>query len=273
MVRIVIIDGQEAFCNSIKTSLLKCNNFEICGVGKDSYDTLQLIENHKPDIAVIEFELSGIDPIKLLVSIKARSEKTKVVFIARCTRESDIINLVKSGVPGCVGRNSAKDYIGEACQTVAVKKEYITHDLALKAFVIFSRQIRGQKNPIKLNSVYSFEQNVKQFLLSHAELKIAVCVSQGFTNKEIVKKLNLKEGTIRNYISSILKKTGLKHRTQIAIYALEGGFSEKIKNQPPDNRSFNNNFQFDDDDDDDFDNEPDFESNKGKNMQKKKTLL
>ena len=63
-------------------------------------------------------------------------------------------------------------------------------------------------------------------------MRVAVCISEGLSNKEIVQKLHLSEGTIRNYISSIIKKTGLKHRTQIAIYTLEGGFTEKTKKQP-----------------------------------------
>ena len=229
MISIVIIDRQETFCNCIKEALLKHTDFEICGSGKDSYDTLRLIEKHKPDIAIIEFELSGGDPLKLLVSIRARSEKTKIIYIVRSTKESDIIALAKSGVPGCIGRDSANDCIGEACFAVSVKKEYITHDLALKAFMIFSKLLCGaSKNETKANTVHS-AQNAKRVILTQAELNVAVCLGQGFSNKEIVKKLNLKEGTVRNYISAILKKTGLKHRTQIAIYALEGGFIHKIK--------------------------------------------
>ncbi|MDR2490137.1 MAG: response regulator transcription factor [Spirochaetaceae bacterium] len=248
MVRIVVIDRQETFCNSIKAAVVKFNHFEVCGMGKDSYDALRLIEKYKPDIAVIEFEMPDVDPLKLLVSIKARSKKTNIIFITRCAQESDVITLAKSGVPGCVDRDCAHEHIGEACGAVSENKPYITRDAAIQLYTSFSKLLRRLKHPIQLHSEYSFQQNAKPFLLSHTELKIAVYISEGLSNKEIVKKLHLSEGTIRNYISSIMKKSGLQHRTQVAIYTLEGGFIEKIKKLPHDTQNSTVNSQTDEED-------------------------
>jgi DNA-binding NarL/FixJ family response regulator len=60
-------------------------------------------------------------------------------------------------------------------------------------------------------------------MFSQREMEIIQAVSEGMSNKEISQKLFISEGTVKNYISSILDKTGLEHRTQIAIYYLKGG--------------------------------------------------
>ena len=64
--------------------------------------------------------------------------------------------------------------------------------------------------------------------LNKSSLKVVVCVSKGLSNREIAAELGITEGTVRNYVSAILHKTGFEHKTQIAIHALKGGFVARI---------------------------------------------
>jgi DNA-binding NarL/FixJ family response regulator len=75
-----------------------------------------------------------------------------------------------------------------------------------------------QNNPLRQREKPRLPKNV-----SHTELRVIGCVGKGLTNREIAEQLKLREGTVRNYISSVLQKTGLRDRTQLAIFSIEHG--------------------------------------------------
>ncbi|MCW6079941.1 response regulator transcription factor, partial [Clostridium sporogenes] len=77
-----------------------------------------------------------------------------------------------------------------------------------------------------LNSCKSNIKNINKDMFSRREIDVIEAISEGLSNKEISAKLFISEGTVKNYISSILSKTGLEHRTQIAIYHLKGELSD-----------------------------------------------
>jgi DNA-binding NarL/FixJ family response regulator len=230
MVRIALIESQASFREAIKDMLSRQIDFELTGVGKDGYEAIKLAEKIKPDVFVLNIEMPLIDGLKVAASIRARHSSCAVIINAAKMDDSTIYNAIYYGVTGFVLRASMFEEISRAIRNVAIGKSYMSPPLMLRAFNIFSGIVRKQHD--ERQDVFIENETMSYPLsITRAEARIAAYVAKGFSNKQIAETLKLKEGTIRNYISDILQRTHLKHRTQIALYALNNGIHGKSKSE------------------------------------------
>jgi DNA-binding NarL/FixJ family response regulator len=224
MIKIVIIDSQKDFRDSIANLLAVQHDFVVLGVGKDAYDALKLVEALKPDVVLLELDLPMINAIKLCPSIKLRSSGTAIIILTKENNNDEtILQMISSGASACLLRSSVLDEISIAVRSVHKNDYHMSREIMSRVIYLFSELIRGRGT---YGATAHFEpiKHIDPILINRIEMKIVACVGQGLSNKEIAGKLKLKEGTVRNYVSLILQKTGLEHRTQIAIYAFNNGF-------------------------------------------------
>ncbi len=140
------------------------------------------------------------------------SEKTTVKPLILTTFDDDdfILTAVKNGSRGYLLKNSSPDRIMDAIKMV-YEGGIVMQDSVMKK--------------IREELVTNPKVKIAEDLFSDREMDIIKLISKGLANREIAKKLYVSEGTVKNYITSILNKTGLEHRTQIAIYYLTGSKS------------------------------------------------
>lgn len=226
-IKILLADNEIPFSETIKNLLLTQTDFYLGGVGYDGYDAINLTDKIKPDVIILSRELPLLDGLKAASLLHLHCPGSAIIIIfSDEVDDNTIINAARNGVKGFLLRGSIFEDINKAIRTVNAGNGYMSHGAAIRAFDIFFRMIMQNKqaHPDHVSNTTK-ELPTKQ--INRTELRIAASIGQGFSNKQIASMLKLKEGTIRNYISIILKKTNLKHRTQLAIYALEAGLKEK----------------------------------------------
>ncbi|MDR2660112.1 MAG: response regulator transcription factor [Spirochaetaceae bacterium] len=221
--KIVLIDNQTPFRETIKNLLLTQVDFEVVGVGKDGYDAIKLTDQFKPDVVVLDVDLPFLDGLKIVSSIHTRCPSSSIIIIAEKMDDKTILNAVFYGVTGFLLRSSIFNEINRAIRNVNMGNSYLCREVEMRAFNMLSQIVR-KKREEHFGLSAQDEPQVSPLHITRAESQIAAFVAQGFSNKQIAEALQLKEGTIRNYISLILQKANLKHRTQIALYALNNGF-------------------------------------------------
>jgi DNA-binding NarL/FixJ family response regulator len=228
IMKIVLIDSQTPFREAARNLLLTQFDFEVAGVGKDGYDAIKLTDQHKPDVVVLDADLPPLDGLKIASSIHQRCPSSSIIIIAAEIDDKMILNAVYYGVTGFLLRRSLFDEINKAIRNVNDGNYYMSHEVELRAFSIFS-QIVKETHEEQIKRPVNDEARSSPLYITRAEAQIAAFVGQGLSNKQIAEKLQLKTGTVRNYISLILQKAKLEHRTQIALYALNNGFYCKVK--------------------------------------------
>jgi DNA-binding NarL/FixJ family response regulator len=102
---------------------------------------------------------------------------------------------------------------------------YLSRDITSNAIALLSRFVQEKNGSPSL--ALSPAEPAASLSISKVEMRVARLIGEGLSNREIAETLKLKEGTVRNYVSFIMQKTGLKHRTQIAIYAFNNGFTDR----------------------------------------------
>jgi DNA-binding NarL/FixJ family response regulator len=149
--------------------------------------------------------MDGVEATKLI------SELTKAKPLILTTFDDDeyIIDAVKNGAKGYLLKNTEPERIRDAIKSV-FNGHTVLQDVVL------------DKIKSSLNAATERESKADMTQFTERETSIMTLIAKGLSNKEISKTLFISEGTVANYISSILSKTGLEHRTQIAIYYLTG---------------------------------------------------
>jgi DNA-binding NarL/FixJ family response regulator len=221
MIRIVIICGKDSERYTIQKIIDSQSDISIVGQGRDGYDALKIVPRLKPDIVLLDETLLMVDGAEITSTLKYKSSKTRIIIFASAFHEnSRILKAISYGASGYILKNTRQEKFIAGIKTVYNGGCLMTAEIAAKAFRMFTDTGRDAPKAPPAREEYPPSGRVS---ISRQELQIIVCLTLGLSNREIGKRLTLKEGTVRNYITSILEKTGLKNRTQIAMFACNTG--------------------------------------------------
>jgi DNA-binding NarL/FixJ family response regulator len=213
MIRIVIVSDKDTERGRIRAFLVSQLDFKILGEGKDGYELLKLVCDLKPDIALVDERLPFLDRTDIIPVLKRRSPETGAIILASYSENHQVLKAISEGASGCLLKDSGQDRFIAGIRTVYNGGSLMTPEIALKAFMMF----RNEPRDVPLLPA-PFTN------LPRIELQVTKCIAKGLSNKEIAAKLCFKEGTVRNYITAVFQRTGLKNRTQVALRAREAGF-------------------------------------------------
>jgi DNA-binding NarL/FixJ family response regulator len=219
MIRIVIVDDQKAERDSIHALLSSQKDFEVVGVGKDGYDALRLVIIHQPDIALLNHRLPLLDSSDAITAMRYRSPKTGIIILTPFQEDDSILKAIYHGASGYLLKNAGENIIIAGIHTVYNGGSLMSAETVSRVFQLFLASPR-EKSPDKPPSCLSPQDDrLRMTEISRIDLRLIILIGQGLRNKEIAELLNLKAGTVRNHITVVLKKMGLKNRIQIAAYA------------------------------------------------------
>jgi len=206
--RILIVDDNKDVLYGLKI-ILELENFEITGLCTNAKEAIEFLEKRNADVVLMDIRMPVMDGIEGTFNIKVRFPNVRVIILTTFCEEDYIKKSLSFGADGYILKSSDAQHIIDTIYAVLDGKVVIDKEIALFVANIFKKD---------LQNVNTTENKLKN--LSERELEIARLIAQGYSNKDISKMLFISEGTVRNYISTILEKLELKNRTQIAIYYL-----------------------------------------------------
>jgi DNA-binding NarL/FixJ family response regulator len=219
MIYTVIIDTNDKDRKKITDLLASHKDFDVQGLGKDGYDAVRLVALFKPDIVILDVNLEIINGLDVLPLLKRQSPATLVVVLASRLDDNQISKALGNGIAGFLLKNPDLEELPGILKDITLGKYYMNPRVSTRVFHIFSELLaKGRQANFISKQVRPLPAKI-----SKTELQIMICVGEGRSNREISEYLNLTAGTVRNYISSAIHKTGVRDRTQMAIYALRNG--------------------------------------------------
>jgi DNA-binding NarL/FixJ family response regulator len=228
LIKIAVIENREQLSRYFSSCLDSQMDFKVVGLGKDGYDALRLVEINRPDIVLMEIN-THMSEVKTISLIKRRSPGTSIIVNAENAEEIRFAPFLYNVISGFITNDADPELLCQAIRTVNSGAYFMIPEVARKFNKIAERVLTRIGNlPDSSGLMRPGEAKGKNSVIlpetiSPSERQIMSFMAQGLTNKEIAAKLMLREGTIRNYISAVLQKIGLKDRTQVAIYAIKAG--------------------------------------------------
>jgi DNA-binding NarL/FixJ family response regulator len=200
--RILIVDDDKLVSASLKTILESDPEIKVVGTGNSGKEAVERYPVLKPDVLLMDIRMDGTTGIEAAEKILGQDKSAKILFLTTFSDNEYIAKAFQIG---------AKGYI--------LKQNFESIIPSIKA-VYMGQRVFGDEIASKIPSVVNVSQKpgLVNVDLSDKEIEIVTQVANGLSNKEISEKLFLSEGTVRNYISIILEKLGLRDRTQLAIF-------------------------------------------------------
>lgn len=219
MVKVLIADDQELIRQSLKIVLGTDSEIEITDSVGDGTDVLKGLEKNVPDVILMDVRMPKMDGTVCTKEVKKKYPDVKIIILTTFDDDDFIYSALKYGASGYILKGISMEGLKQAIMTVHRGGSMINPDIATKVVRLFS-QMAQSDFAIEVDEKGSDE-------LTKSEKIIIQRVGQGLSNKEIAGKLYLSEGTVRNNISRILSKLGLRDRTQLAIWAVQTGIMLK----------------------------------------------
>ncbi|MEH7547938.1 MULTISPECIES: response regulator transcription factor [Bacillaceae] len=207
-IKILIADDNSFIREGMKIILSTYGEFEVLATVDDGKQAVEYCQHHQVDIALLDVRMpnmNGVEATKLLTE----TTNTKPMILTTFDDDEYIMDAIKNGAKGYLLKNTDPERIRDAIKSVYYGNT-VMQDVVLDKV---KSKMTGKAKP---------ESKVDASLFTEREMDIMTLIAKGYSNKAISKELFISEGTVANYITSILGKTGLEHRTQIAIYFLTG---------------------------------------------------
>ena len=203
--RIVIIDDDLLVAGALKTILEADDDVTVAGTGQDGGEALGLYRKYLPDVLLMDIRMQEVSGLEAAKQIMGEYPEAKILLLTTFADDEYIVKALKYGVKGYL-----------------LKQDYASILPAIRAVctgqTVFGTEIVS-KIPQLLQEKKTFDWAACE--ISEKEIRVMSLVAEGFSNKEIAQELFLSEGTVRNYISNILEKLGLRDRTQLAVHYLK----------------------------------------------------
>jgi len=205
-IKVLIADDDALIREGLKIILQTDSRFEVVACVENGLKAVEFCTRGEVDVALLDVRMPVMDGLQAAREI-ASSTTAKPLILTTFEDDDFIINAVKNGAKGYLLKGSPPAGIMDAIKLV--------HE---GGTVMQNTVMDAIKNELSSGR----KASIPDGLFTEREMEIIAYISRGLSNKEIANKLFMSEGTIKNYISGILDKTGLEHRTQIAIYYLTG---------------------------------------------------
>jgi DNA-binding NarL/FixJ family response regulator len=223
----VLVHSHEIFRQGLRHNVATVSDYKIVGEASNGQQAIQIVDNLAPDIVVMSMDLPGVNGLEVARAIKRSHSNVGIVLLSAAMDGQQVVKAIRAGVASYLPRNVSWDKLVRTLNQVR-RGEYPINELVLSlpevAFQVLAtfRQMAVDEDT---QSIYS--------PLSPRELQVLELVAAGRTNKEIALDLDISNQTVKNHVSSILRKLAVNDRTQAVVYAMRRGW---IKVEMPGDR-------------------------------------
>jgi two-component system, NarL family, response regulator DegU len=216
-IQVYIISQQSLFRQGIQHSLSNLPDIFVAGTSEINDDVLTFMDNNPPDVTLIDIDGSAESGLSLARKIKQRSSSIAIVVLASNPNDDQLFEVLKGQAASYLNKETTAEQLLETIRRVSHGEHPINESLTTRPKL--AEQVLLQFQELSRRS------EAEQFLspLTPREMQILKYIGQGFLNKQIAVELGISEQTIKNHVTSILRKLNANARTEAVVLALKQG--------------------------------------------------
>jgi two-component system response regulator DegU len=216
-IQVFVVSQQSLFQQGVEHSFSGVSDIEISGVTGVSTQVLQAIDNLPPDVALVDIDNAAESGLELARKIKQRSPNIAVIVLTSNPEDNQLFQALKAQAVAYVSKEITGDYLVDLVRRVARGEHPINESLTARPKV--AEHVLEQFQELSRRS------EAEAFIspLTPRETEILHYIAQGFLNKQIAAELGISEQTIKNHVTSILRKLNANARTEAVVVAIRQG--------------------------------------------------
>jgi len=211
MISVLLVDDQTLVRQGIRSLLELSDDIRVIAEAADGPQAVEMIPREKPDVVLLDLRMPGMSGIDVLNTLAQRNQQPPTIILTTFDDDQLVLAGLKAGARGYLLKDVSLDQLVDAVKTVAAGG-------SLVAPVVTQRLLAGLER--MHNEFTSLDRPDP---LTERETEILRLMAGGYSNKEIANSLGVAEGTVKNHVSNILSKLGVRDRTRAVLKAFELG--------------------------------------------------
>jgi DNA-binding NarL/FixJ family response regulator len=203
--RVIVVDDDAIVVRSLSTILGAEPDIEVAGTGTSGEEAVSLFSACEPDVVLMDIQMPGGDGLSAAEKILAADPAARVVFLTTFSDDDYIVRALRLGARGYLIKQDVAT-IAPALRSVMAGQSVLEGEVLARAAALSADGVRPSRGEPEMRG------------LTEREREVVRAIADGMSNAEVAAALYMSEGTVRNHISAILAKLGLRNRTQIAVY-------------------------------------------------------
>ena len=231
--RVLVVDDDIFVTMSLKTILESDSDIEVVAIGNNGEEAVKLYDEHQPDVLLMDIRMDVMNGLEAAEKIFAKKKNANILFLTTFSDDEYIVKALHMGARGYLLKQDFESIIPALKAAYSGQSVFGGQVVSKLPNIMAKSEVADSNIKENINENQVQSQDTKDMQsdgssgvldnveLSKKELEVMEQVANGLNNKEIAATLCLSEGTVRNYISTILEKLELRDRTQLAIYYLK----------------------------------------------------
>jgi len=212
-IKILLVDDQPLFREGLRTLLSVHSDFEIVGEAGNGQEAINLARSYRPSVVLMDLQMPVLDGVAATRHLHQEYPQCRVIVLTTFDDDEMVFDGLRAGAVGYLLKDAPSEKLAEAIRVAARGETFLQPSVAAKVVAEFARLTRKS-----VEHSNSFSEP-----LSEREVEILRLIASGASNREIADALFLAEGTVKNHVTNILGKLGVRDRTQAAIKAKDIG--------------------------------------------------
>lgn len=217
MIKVLLVDDQTLIRQGIRLLLEIEPDIQVVGQAANGRSALEQVEILHPDVVLMDVRMPEMDGVSATRSLSAEHPEVKVIILTTFEDDETVFEGLKAGARGYLLKDISSEEMAQAVRKVAAGEALIEPRLTRKVLAEFSRL--ASANDRQAASKITPES----VPLTERELGVLKALARGFSNREIADELFITEGTVKNHVSSLIDKLGVRDRTQAILKAQDLG--------------------------------------------------
>lgn len=210
MIRVLLVDDQTLVRQGIRSLLELSQTVTVVGEAADGEEALACIGELKPDVMLLDLRMPKLDGLGVLRALSGTSDLPPTLILTTFDDDELVLEGLRLGAKGYLLKDVSLTQLLDAVETLALGKTLVQP-------AVTERLLRGLQKT-------TYPSLDEPDALTPRELEVVRLLAGGYSNKEIAGALGMSEGTVKNHVSSVLSKLGVRDRTRAVLRALELGY-------------------------------------------------
>jgi DNA-binding NarL/FixJ family response regulator len=213
-VRVLVVDDQTLFREALTTLLRTREELDVVGAAADGAQALEQVAVLRPDVVLMDLRMPGLDGVAATQRLRVEHPEVRVLVLTTFDGDDEVFPALRAGAVGYLLKDATAPRLLEAVLAAARGESVLQPSVAAKVLARIGElaELPGEQRRQPLVDP-----------LTHRELEVLRALADGLSNREAADRLYLSEGTVKNHVTSVLAKLGVRDRTQAALRARELG--------------------------------------------------
>jgi DNA-binding NarL/FixJ family response regulator len=218
--RVLLVEDHPMFRRALKRILEDTGRFTVVAEAENGHSAIHLSDVHHPDLIILDVQLPGVTGLKIARVLRKQQPHAKIIFLSMMADDDRLFEAIRSGASAFLTKDIETNVLLESIQRVAAGENLINP-------MVLSHPALARRVLSEFRSLTNPHASGKSALpLSTREVEVLDCVALGLSNKQIAETLYVTEQTVKNHMTSVLKKLDVSDRVQAVLYAVKNGWME-----------------------------------------------